>query len=67
MCRLSYDGGQEGVFNYSDKTLITHELGHSYTDDVVEHGLTLDGKFRSLSNVYRRGKLNMPVSRSTLR
>jgi hypothetical protein len=38
--RLLYDGGHDGVFNYSNKTWVLHEVAQHYVDRTIE-GLRL--------------------------
>lgn len=65
--RLEYDGWCDGVYNYSGRVMITHEVGHSYTDAVVETASTLHAHFRThVMALYRSGR-EYPICRGTHR
>ena len=66
--RRGYDGWSDGVFNYSDAVLMTHELGFSYTDDLVIRSLTLNAHYRTMQAAFNRsGPEKLPISLTTHR
>lgn len=66
--RRGYDGWSDGVFNYSDAVLMTHELGFSYTDDLVIRSLTLNAHYRTMQAAFNRsGPEKLPISLATHR
>lgn len=55
-CTLEYDGQEDGIFNYSNKTLLTHELGHDYADSMPLLELTFAAHYRMMEERYGRTK-----------
>jgi len=49
-----YDGYEDGIFNYSNKTLFLHEVIMNYVDAIAGHGLPYNSYHTMLSNQHER-------------
>jgi hypothetical protein len=66
--RKVYDGWRDGIFNYSDTFLMTHEVGFSYTKGLVLRSLTLTAHYGTMGEAYKIGGTDkLPFSASTHR
>jgi CxC4 like cysteine cluster associated with KDZ transposases len=68
--RLLYDGGHDGVFNYSNRTLVLHEVAQQYVDRTIEGQRSFCEHWRNMKRAYTRardGDLNGFWSRATHR
>ena len=54
--RLSYDGGHDGVFNYSNKTLVLHEVAQQYVDRSIEGQRSFYTHWRTMHRAYYRAR-----------
>lgn len=66
--RLSYQGDQDCVFNWSNKYLITWELGYEYAEFVAQAKLTFSQHHQQLHNRHRHcANSELSLSRGTHR
>ena len=65
---LGYQGKEDCIFNWSNRFLITYEVGFSYADDMCDGKLPYSQHFKSLQNARSHsGNAKLLMTRPTHR